>query len=216
MGADVAGRPARTRLLGIGAPHRLLGTRRLDALGQPVLRIFGLHHADIAERTRLHHLPGVPHHRIAGVVVGEDEQLARRLHRRGERLRVAEVRRQRLVADDVDAGVQKGLGGGKVHVVGGDDRHRLDAVRPLRLGRRHLGKRTVAAVGIEPQFGSRGLRAVRIRRQRPGHQPELAIEPCRDAVHGADERPLSAAHHAEANGSGAGFDLCCGDHRRTP
>ena len=49
VGADVAERPAGARALRIDAPFGLLVARRLRRAGQPVLRIFDLDEADLAE-----------------------------------------------------------------------------------------------------------------------------------------------------------------------
>jgi hypothetical protein len=83
MSADVAGRAASARLLGIGTPGRLFLAGRLDGLGQPILRIFRLYDADVAKLALRHHLARLPHHGIAGVVVRQDEELAGFLDQRG-------------------------------------------------------------------------------------------------------------------------------------
>ena len=75
---------------------------------------------------------------------GEDDVLLFG-QQRFEGLGFLQVQGQRLVANDVDAGVYEGLGRRHVHVVGRDDGHRLDAVGAFRFCFRHLLERTVAA-----------------------------------------------------------------------
>ncbi len=153
--------------LGVGPPRRLLLSVALDRVGQPVLRILGLHHADVAEDAGLHHLARLPDHRVAGVVVGQHEDLAALLDQRGELLGVGQRRGQRLVADDVDAGLEEGLRRRIMHVVRRDDRHRLDAVGPRRLGPRHLRVVDVGAVGLEAELRARGAGALGVGRSAP-------------------------------------------------
>ena len=191
---------------GIGAPVGLLLAGLLERLGQPVLRVLDLHDADLAELAGAHHLARLPHHRVAGVVVrhGEDEPgLARRSV--GELPRLLQRRRQRLVADDVDAGLEEGRGGRRVHVVRRDDRHRLDAV--LAGGARAWpspAKRAVGALGSSPSAAPERMRLLRRGRQRAGHQLVLVVQPRGDAVHRADEGALAAAHHAEPDAPARG------------
>ena len=106
MGADVADRSRRRPT----APDRCATSACfwpvcLERLGQPVLRVLDLHDADRARaRPSATICPRLPHHRIAGVVVGQDEERAR-LSRpaRASFLRVGQRRGQRLVADHMDA-----------------------------------------------------------------------------------------------------------------
>ena len=70
MRADVAER-ARAGLLGIRAPARLLLPGLLERGGQPALRIFRLHHAQLADEPVGDELLGMPDHRVAGVVEGD-------------------------------------------------------------------------------------------------------------------------------------------------
>lgn len=69
MGADVAETPASPGLLGVGPPGGLLMTRRLQLLGEPVLRILDLDEADLAEGAIGNELPCVPHHGVAATVI---------------------------------------------------------------------------------------------------------------------------------------------------
>ena len=110
MRADVAERAAGAGALRIGAPLGLLLAGGLGRVGQPVLRVLDLHEADLAELAVLHHLARVAHHRIAGVVVRQGEDAARLLDRACSFFASASER-QRLVADDVDAGLEEGVVG---------------------------------------------------------------------------------------------------------
>ena len=56
MRADVADAAARARARRVGAPLGLLLAGGLERLGQPVLRVLDLDHADLAEQAVLHHL----------------------------------------------------------------------------------------------------------------------------------------------------------------
>ena len=198
VGADVADGTAGAGALGVGAPGGLL-VARVGGERQPVLRVLGLDDADLAERAGLHEVAGLPDQRVAGVVVGEEEPCAvLGLHRSelaGSRKRVG----QRLVADDVDAGLEEGLRRTGVHVVGGDDRDGLDAVGPGGLLRRHLLVARVDAVGSEPEVLARLLRRGGVRAQRAGDEVVVAIEARGDAVDVADEGARAAADHAQAD-----------------
>ncbi len=171
MRADVAQRPAGAGLRRIDAPSRLLLTRRLQIGAEPVLRVFGLHHADLAQFTGGDHLARLAHHRVAAVVVRQCEQLAAAPDHFGQRQRVGQVAGQRLVADDVDAGLQEGRGDARVQMVRRDDRDHVDAVLALRLGLGHRGEVGVGALRRDVQLGRAGRGA----RSRPttAHRPPV-------------------------------------------
>ena len=197
MRADVAERPAGPRALGIDPPLGLLVAGRLGRAGQPVLRIFDLDEADLAEFAVPHHLAHAAHQRIAGVVVGEGEDAARIVDRVLHLLGFGERHRQRLVADHMNAGFEEGVGRAGVDVVRRDDRDRLDPVRPPGLGLRHALVIVVDAVGGEAERLARAARLVRRRRQSAGDEFVLVVDARGDAVDRADEGALSSAHHAE-------------------
>jgi hypothetical protein len=113
---------------------------------------------------------------------------------------------QRLVADHVDAGIDEGSCGGHMHVVRRDDRHRLDAVGTFRLCLRHfLVVGTVAARGIKAQILGRGCCLFGIGRERACHKFIVIIHAGGEAMHSADEGPLPATHHAEADAACVSF-----------
>ena len=82
MRRDIAERAAGAGLRRIAAPVGLLVAGQVG--GEPVLRILDLHDADGAELARLDHRARLPRHRIAGVVVRQDEGQAGLGHDLGE------------------------------------------------------------------------------------------------------------------------------------
>ena len=157
MGADVADAAAGAGARRVGAPFGLFRPGGLQRLGQPVLRIFHLHHPQLAQFARRHHLARLAHHRIAGIVMGQDEQRLRALRRLQHPLGLGQRRGQRLVTDHVDAAFQEFPRRRVMHVVGGDDRHRLDPLFQPRLALRHGGKIVIDPVRVQPQIGARSL-----------------------------------------------------------
>ena len=197
MGADVAD-SATAALRRIGAPGRLLLAGLLEPRGQPVLRVLDLHHAQLAELARLDPRARLAHHRMAGVVVGQAEHEAGAAHGPHEVERVVERGGQRLVADDVDAGLEEGLGGRVMDVVRRDDRHDVDAVVARGLLRRHLREAAIGALRRDPKLCRRGPGARRIGAQRARDQLVAVVQACGDPMHRTDEGALAAAHHAKA------------------
>ena len=197
VGADVADAARRPGLLGVGAPGRLLVTRILDFLAQPVLGVLDLDHPDGAELARQHHLARLPDHGIAGVVVGQAEHQAGPPHRLGQVHGIVERGGQRLVADDVDSGLQERRGGPVVEVVRRHDGDDVDTVAARRLRRRHLGVATVGPFARHAEFGGRSPAAVGVTGESAGDQLVAVVEARRDPVHPADEGALAAADHAE-------------------
>ena len=207
MRADVANRAA-AGLGRVGAPGGLLVAAAFQRLGQPVLRVFGLHHADVAQPALQHHLPRHAHHRVGAVVVGDGEDQALLLRQRGELLRIGAGGGDGLVADDVDAGLQKRRGRRGVQVVGRDDGHGLDAVFTRGFGLRHGLEAVVGARRVQAQCQARAARLFGRGRQCAGHQFVLVVQPRGDAVHAADEGAFTAAHHAQADARRLGGGRC--------
>ena len=197
MRADVAERAARARALRIDAPFGLLVAGRLGRPGQPVLRILGLNETDLAEFARPNHLAHAAHQGIAGVIMGQREDEARLLDRGLHLLRLGQAHRQRLVADDVDPGLEERVGRPGVDVVRRHDRDRLDPVGPLGLRLRHALVVVVDAIAGEAEALARAARLLGRRRQGAGDQFIMVVDARGDAMHGADERPLAAPHHPE-------------------
>src|SRR5207248_5089712 len=69
-----------------GAPRGLFLARGLEPLGQPVLRVLDLDHADLAQLASRDHSARLTHHRVAGVVVRHREDLPALLDRKSTRL----------------------------------------------------------------------------------------------------------------------------------
>ena len=192
----------------VRAPVRLLVAGALRALGQPVLRIFDLNEPDVAERAAAHHRPRLPHQRVARVVMRQHENEPGSADLRGQIPRFIERGGQRLVADHVDAGFEKGADRRGVHVVRCHDGNRFDAVGPCGFRLRHNGEVVVAACGVEAQRQGRPGRLLGRGRQRSGDQLKMVVEPCRDAMHRADESTLAAADHAKPDASGRFWCAC--------
>ena len=130
--------------------------------------------------------------------MGQGEQLAAGLDRRDEVFGLSHRRGHRLVADDVDAGIQEGAGGRVVQVVGRHDGDGVDAVFAggFRLG--HLGEVGIGAVRCDEEVGGAVAGAFRIAGERAGDQFPAVVQAGGDAVDGADEGAPAAADHAQA------------------
>ena len=177
--------------------HGLLLAGGFERFGQPVLCVLDLDDTDLAEQAVLHPLPGLPHHRIAGVVVGDGEDAPVLRGQRFEAARFLDRRCQRLVADDVDAGLQERLGHRRVQMVRRDDGDRLDAVAARRLRLRHRRVVGIAAVLGEAEREPGSPRLLGAGRERAGQQLVVVVEPGGDAMHATDEGALTASDHAE-------------------
>ena len=110
------------------APPSVESTRQLSSSGsrQPVLQVGAVDEPDGPRRAGAHAVAGLAHRGVVAV----DERDRGRGARRGGRLdqprAPAASVRQRLLADDVLAGGQRGLGERLVEVVGGADVHHVD------------------------------------------------------------------------------------------
>ena len=145
-----------------------------------------------------HQFAGVPDHGVAGVVVGQGEQPAAGLDRRDEVFGLRHRRGHRLVADDVDAGIQEGACGWVVQVVGRHDGDGVDAVFAGGFRPGHLGEVGIGPVRCDEEVGGAVAGAFRIAGERAGDQFPAVVQACRDAVDGADEGAPAAADHAQA------------------
>ena len=166
---------------------------------QPALRIFDHDLADGAEPAAPHELARLLHHDVAGVVVGEHENLPRLPDNPAKFERLLEAEGRGLVEDDVETFFKEEPGGWKMLVVGRDND---DEIEPLvrghsGLGPGHLGVAAIDTRRIDEQIGAGRLGACRVGREGAGHELRLAIHDSREAVHGADECAATAADHAE-------------------
>ena len=159
MRADVAEAAGGTALCRIGSPGRLFLTLALEPRPQPALDVFGADRLDLAQFTGEHHLAGLSHERVAGVVVGDGEDDIRLLDDGRQILRFLQRERERLVAYTMEAGLDGGLGHRKVHVVGGGDRDEVDPLvggeGPLPV--EHLLVGAVGAGEVDVVIGGAGL-----------------------------------------------------------
>ena len=214
MGADVAQRTTRTGLRRVHAPGGLLLACGFQRGAQPVLHVLGVYQTNISQIARRHHGPGLAGHGVAAVVVGQRKQAVAGAHAGHQRLRVGQRRGQRLVANHVDARLQKSLRHGRVQVVGRDDGDRVDAVGALRFSLCHGAVVAVGTVGRDMQLGRAGAGALGVSRQGAGHKFIAVVHARGDAVHRADEGPLPATHHAEADAPGhVGAAACFDCHK---
>ena len=99
-----------------------------------------------------------------------------------------------------------------MHMVGRDDDHRLDAVRPRRFGFRHGMVVGIAALWRDADLGRRGRRIFGVGGQCAGHQGDLVIEPHGEAMHRADEGIAAASDHADRQALARGSVSGCIDN----
>ena len=104
---------------------------------------------------------------------------------------------QRLVANHMDTGLEESLRGRGMHVVGRDDCHGLDPVRPVPLACRHGCEIGVDAVRRKADILTRRAAPLRIGGERPGHHLPAVVEPRDHPVRRADEGAAPATDHAE-------------------
>jgi hypothetical protein len=153
---------------------------------------------DGAERATPDHRAGVADQRVAGVVEGDAEDPAARLHPGDQVLRVGERGRERLVADHVQAGLERVAGGRVVLGVRGHDRERVDAVAARALAGDQLGVVAVGPVGRDAEVQRRRARALPVAAEHCRHHLIVVVQAGGRAVHRADERARPAADHAQA------------------
>ena len=193
--ADVADAAAGARAGRVGAPFGLLVAAVLELGGEPVLRVLDLHDAQLAKFAGRDHRTCLTHHGIAGVVMCQSEDEAGAVYGCDEIECIVQRRRHRFVADDVDAGFQKGARRRMMDVVGRHDRNRIDAVIATAFRPRHVFVGGVGAVRRDADLTGRRMGAFRIRGQRAGDQFIAVIHARRKTVHGADKRALPTANH---------------------
>ncbi len=104
----------------------LLDLAGLQGADGVTLRVFDEDLVDLAELAGADHRAGFLDHRITGVVMRQGEDEPALLGERAELLGLGERVGERLLADDVDAGLEEGLGHGVMHVVAREERQRVD------------------------------------------------------------------------------------------
>ena len=128
VSSDVSQRTSGTALSRVGAPGGLFLSGLLQRCGQPVLRIFNLDHANRSQLSTGDHLPGLAHQRIAGIVVRHRKEQPGAAHGPLQVLGILESGGERLVADDVDAGLEKRFCRRIVQMVWGHDGDGINAI----------------------------------------------------------------------------------------
>ena len=109
-----------------------------------------------------------------------------------------EIVRDRLVADDVELGIERGSRERVVRVVRRHDRDGVDAIGALPLAVQHFGHVAVAPRGLESHRGAGRARARGIAREDPCHGAPPAVGFCGAAMHAADPRVRPPADDREA------------------
>src|SRR5439155_8464339 len=110
-------------------------------------------------------------------------------HHPGQLLGLGQVEGERLVAQDVEAGLGERPGDLEVHVVGGGDGGEVDAPvgGQLGLGGDHLLVGAVGPFGGDVVVGCGGLGPGGVGGEGAGHQAGAVVEDGGDAVDLADE-----------------------------
>ena len=128
----------------------------------------------------------------------ERKHFAALAHGVAQLLRLGERERHRLVANDVEAALQKFNRHRRVQKIRRDDGHEINPLirRQRGFGLGHLGIAAIDAFGIQEQLLARRLRIFRIGRERARDEFDLTIKICSHAMHRADEGVLPAADHA--------------------
>ena len=195
MRADVANATRSAGGLRVRAPGGLHLAGLLQKLIQPALRILDNDLADLAEIALLDHVLGQLDHGVGGVVVHQAEDLAGGLDGGVQLLGLLDRQGHRLLAHDVEAGFEAGLGDREVRVVRRADRDEIDAVlfRQREFGCDHLLIRAVDAFGVEAEDFAllEAFLGDDIEGARRQHNP--AVHAGRFAVHFTDERTDTAA-----------------------
>ena len=164
MAADGAHDEREAAARGIEDPAEAVVLRPvLDPGCHAALDVLDLHEPQRADRAVADELARVARHRIRGVAVGHGEQAILLAGTRHEVAGLREIVRHRLVADDVEPGVERGRRERVVRVVRRHDRHGVDRVGARLLLREHLLDGAVAPLGREAQGRTGGLRASRDR-----------------------------------------------------
>ncbi|MNV65246.1 hypothetical protein D3C71_1579350 [compost metagenome] len=91
----------------------------------------------------------------------QDEQRIAFVGKLLQLLGVNQIGGQRLVADHMDAAFQELPRRFVMHMIGRDDRYRLDAILQPRFTDRHILVGTIGARRIEPEFPTGGLSLLR-------------------------------------------------------
>ena len=194
MRAEVAQAVDAAGLLRVAAPFALLAAP-LALIGEPALRILRHDRADLAELALGDIAADMLGRHMAHIGVGHEEEQALFLGQRLELLRLLRRQAQRLVARDMDPGLQEGLAGGIMRHVRRDDGDKVDPVFASGLCLRHFIEGRVAAVRRNAELRA-GLAAFFRRSGKAArHQLRLTIQIDRAPVRVADKGTRPAADH---------------------
>ena len=173
----------------------------LQARGQPPLRVFDDHLADLAQPAGTDNLTRLFDQRIPRVIVRQAVEQSGAFKQRTQFRRLGKIEGRGLVRDDVEAMFQRRLGRGEVQMVRGDDGDEVHAPvgRQRGFSGHHFLERAVATFRRKEQVGTRILRPLRVAAERAADQFDLAVEGGRHAMHGPDEGAASSADHAHAD-----------------
>jgi hypothetical protein len=158
----------------------------LDPGCHAALQVFDLHQPDIAEHALTHQETRVSRHRIGRVAMRDREQPATRVHLAQQVAGLGEIVRHRLVADDVQAGIERRRGIRVMGVVGRHDGQRIGTVVAGAFARQQLGDVAVTAHRVQPECSTGIARTLRVTGEHAGHDLPVAVEFGRAAVHFTD------------------------------
>ena len=178
MGADVADAAGGAGAFGVGAPSGLFLVGFFEGGGEPALRVFDDHFAEVAEGTGADEVARLFDHGVAGVVVGEDEDFFGLRDDFAEGERFFEAEGDGLVADDVEAGFEEEFCGREVLVVGRDDDDEVEAFAGgfAAFEPGHLGVAAVNAGRVEEEVGAGGGGAGGVGGEGAGDEFGLIVE----------------------------------------
>src|SRR5207247_3057689 len=115
-------------------------------------------------------------HWMAGVVVRHGKKQAGATNHLGQVQRIVESGGKRLVANNVDASLEKRLRRGIVQMVRGHDGYGINAVFPSRLDGSHLPEIRVCAIWRNVQIKRGRTGTNRVGGQRTSHQLETVVK----------------------------------------
>ena len=153
MGADIGHAVGDTGHGGIGPPagEALFLSERPRGMA---LWVFGDDLQDLADFAGTNELARLLDHRVAGVVVREGKDLPAFQDAAAEGAGLLQVLTKRLVADDVEAGLEEGGSNLEMGIISRDDGNEVDAFVRRKLGflRRHFGVGAVDAIRVEVEI----------------------------------------------------------------
>ena len=182
--ADRAHHQREAASLRVEYPLEAIGARRVFQLrGHAALDVFDLYQTQSAQRAVLHERADMARHRVRGVAMGDAEHAVAGPHAPREILRFGERDGDRLVANHVEARIERGGRRGVVRVVRRHDRDRVDGVAARALGGAQFRDAVVSAIGRDAELPALVARTRGVRRKDPGDDAEHAVEFRGSAMH---------------------------------